>query len=131
MKKITETILIVEDDPDLQELLDLLLKQNKYESITAFNGKEALLKLKNMEKLPDLIISDICMPVMDGFKFFQNLSQSSEYSQIPFIFLSSSSPIDIKESANLSVYDYIQKPFDYDFLLARIKKIIKTNSLPA
>jgi len=67
-------ILVVEDNLDLLYTLNLLLESNNYKPITAKNGKEALEILSRLEETPDIIISDIMMPEMDGYEFFREIS---------------------------------------------------------
>lgn len=75
--------------------------------------------------LPDLIISDVQMPDVDGFEFIQNLNSSVLYDKIPIIILSGADPKSIQEKCiNLSVNDYIPKPFDPLFLLEKIKRVM-------
>jgi len=120
-----DTILIVEDDKDIQLLLSCLLKYCKYKSVTASNGKEALVILQKMKELPGLIFSDISMPEMDGYEFYEVVSNSTKLSKIPFIFLTArSSPEDISYGMNLGVDDYITKPIDMETLILKIKKFI-------
>ena len=105
-------ILVVEDNRDLLFSLNLILESNNYKSITSRNGKEALVILNELDQVPDIIISDIMMPEMDGYEFFKEISNSSRWNRIPFIFLSArSTPQDIRFGKLLGVDDYITKPF--------------------
>ena len=114
-------ILIVEDNVDLLFNLDLILKSNNYQTIIAENGVEALEKLKNSGFNPDIIISDILMPKMNGYDFFRLVSNDSRWSRIPFIFLTARvTPKDIRFGKSLGVDDYITKPFEEKDLLATI-----------
>ena len=125
MKILKHRILIVEDNKDTQFLLSRLLEFSNYESVIASNGKDALLKLLKMKKLPDLIMSDIGMPIMDGLEFFKEVSNSTKLSKIPFIFLTArSSPEDISYGRNLGVDDYITKPIGIENLILKIKRLI-------
>ncbi|MCK4848744.1 MAG: response regulator, partial [Candidatus Heimdallarchaeota archaeon] len=107
------TILVVEDNPDVLFNIQVALEANEYEVETASNGKKAIKKLSEMGKNPDLIISDIMMPEMDGYDFFNIVSQNSVWSRIPFVFLSAKSkPEDVRFGKILGADDYITKPFD-------------------
>lgn len=125
----TSKILIVEDNPDLLFNIELILKSNKYQPITAKNGKEALKILSQLEKKPDVIISDIMMPEVDGYEFFKEVSSDPRLNSIPFIFLSAkSSQKDIRLGKMLGADDYITKPFDERDLLAVISgKLARIN----
>ncbi|MFX1513899.1 MAG: response regulator transcription factor [Promethearchaeota archaeon] len=114
-------ILLVDDNPDILENLKLALEFNRYRVITAENGKVALELLSNLEIPPDIVISDIMMPKMDGYEFFQEVSENSDWNHIPFFFLTArSAQSDIRFGKLLGVDDYITKPVNIDDLLARI-----------
>ncbi|HOO85532.1 MAG TPA: helix-turn-helix domain-containing protein, partial [Prolixibacteraceae bacterium] len=115
-------ILIVEDNLDLLDFLCGVLGA-VFKIETASNGKEALDKLNTF--VPDLIISDIMMPVMDGMSFCRQVKASIETSHIPFILLTAKSGVDDKiEGFELGVDDYIEKPFRSKMLIARIKTLL-------
>ncbi|MFX0048980.1 MAG: PleD family two-component system response regulator [Candidatus Hermodarchaeota archaeon] len=128
-------ILVVEDNLDLLYNLNLLLESNDYKPITAKNGKEALKILSRLEQIPDVIISDIMMPEMDGYEFFRQISNEPRWNRIPFLFLSAkTTPKDIRFGKLLGVDDYLTKPFNEKDLLAilsgriaRNKRIIALN----
>ena len=126
-------ILIVEDNVDLLYSLNLVLQSNNYRSITAKNGKIALKILSELEQVPDVIISDILMPEMDGYEFFRVVSNEPQWNRIPFIFLSArTTPQDIRFGKMLGVDDYLTKPFDEKDLLAIISgKIARINRINA
>jgi len=121
-------ILVVEDNIDLLYNLNLLLKSNNYNPITAKNGKEALKILSNLEEIPDIIISDIMMPEMDGYEFFKVISNEPRWNRIPFLFLSArTTPKDIRFGKLLGVDDYLTKPFEEKDLLAILAGRIARN----
>ena len=122
MEKDEERILIVDDNPGVLFNVKMTLKYNKYKVITATNGEEAIKVLSKMIDIPDLIISDIMMPKMDGYEFFKIVSGNSRWSLIPFLFLSAkSSSKDVRFGKILGVDDYITKPFEEEDLLAIIR----------
>ncbi len=119
------TILVVEDNPDVLFNIQVALEANEYEVETASNGKKAIKKLSEMGKNPDLIISDIMMPEMDGYELYQVLANNSEWMEIPILFLSAlATPDDIRFSQILGIKDYITKPFKEEVLLDLIKEKI-------
>lgn len=128
-------ILIVEDNVDLLYNLNLLLESNNYRTITAKNGKEALEILSNLKEIPDIIISDIMMPEMDGYEFFRLISNDPNFNRIPFLFLSArTTPKDVRFGKLLGADAYLTKPFNEKDLLAiisgkiaRIKRINQLN----
>ena len=129
-------ILIVEDNVDLLYNLNLLLESNNYKTITAKNGKEALEILSNLKEIPDIIISDIMMPEMDGYEFFRLISSDPNFNRIPFLFLSArTTPKDVRFGKLLGADAYLTKPFNEKDLLAilsgkiaRIKRINQLNN---
>jgi len=121
-------ILVVEDNLDLLYTLNLLLESNNYKPIAAKNGKEALEILSSLEKAPDIIISDIMMPEMDGYEFFRAISNEPRWNRIPFLFLSArTTPKDIRFGKLLGADDYLTKPFDEKDLLAILSGRIARN----
>ena len=114
-------VLIVEDNPNVLKYLALVLKHNQCRVITANNGQEALELLSHHEERPDLIISDIIMPIMDGYAFFNAISTDITFNHIPFIFLSAlDSPEDIRLGKILGVDDYLTKPIVEEDLLVSV-----------
>ena len=121
-------ILVVEDNLDLLYNLNLLLESNNYNPITAKNGKEAIEILSNLKEIPDIIISDIMMPKMDGYEFFRVISNNQLWNRIPFLFLSArTTPKDIRFGKLLGADDYITKPFNEKDLLATLSGRIARN----
>ena len=121
-------IMIVEDNVDLLYAIKLNLEANKYRVITAKNGKEALNLISQSKELPEVIISDIMMPDVNGYEFFTEISRDIKLNQIPFIFLTAkSSPEDIRFGKTLGVDDYLTKPFNEEDLLAIISGKIARN----
>jgi CheY-like chemotaxis protein len=115
-------VLVVDDNEDIVINIKIFLEFNGFGVITAYNGREALDTLSTLDSTPDVIVSDIMMPEMDGYDFFKALSNDTRYSHVPFIFLSAkSSPEDIRLGKILGVDDYMTKPFNQDDLLASIK----------
>ncbi|MFW9951907.1 MAG: PleD family two-component system response regulator [Candidatus Thorarchaeota archaeon] len=119
-------ILVVEDDPNILKYLAMTLEFNDCYVTLAKNGKEGLKTLSEIKKEPDLIISDIMMPEMNGYDFFEAVSRDSNYYHIPFIFLSAlDSPDDIRLGKMLGVDDYLTKPINEEELLAVMAGKIK------
>lgn len=118
-----KTLLLVEDETSIlfsvQRILEL---SGNYEVITAANGKSAIDKLAQV--IPDLIISDIAMPEMDGIEFCKHVRKSESTRSIPFIFLTAKRER-ILEGIQTGSDDYIVKPFKVDELLVKIKSIFQ------
>jgi len=116
-------ILIVEDNHELRKFLKNQL-QHFYQIIESKNGKEGLEMAT--KKLPDLILSDIMMPEMDGIELLDAVKNTTETSHIPVILLTAKSSLETKiEGLKYGADCYITKPFDTDFLLASIENLIK------
>jgi len=121
-------ILVLEDNPDIQTYVKLMLEHNDYRVITADDGEDGLKVLSETSEIPDLIISDINMPKMDGYEFFQAISENDKFLRIPFIFLSAlDSPEDIRLGKLLGADDYLTKPIKEDDLLAVVTGKITRN----
>lgn len=118
-----KTILIVEDDKDINEMLQKVLKINGYNIKSAYSGTEALL-LHNSDV--ELIILDLMLPGKSGEEIINELKQIKN---VPVIVTSAINDIDTKlDLFNLGADDYVTKPFNNDELLARIKVHLKHNS---
>jgi two-component system sensor kinase len=113
-------IMVVEDNVTLLEGLKDLLEIANYRVVTAENGTDALNILE--EVTPDLIISDIMMPRIDGYQFHAKVRQKPELLGVPFIFLSArGGKADIRRGKELGADDYITKPFDEEDLLVAVR----------
>ena len=117
------SILIVEDDRTVRELLKHRLGKH-YDVATATNGQDALDHVE--DTIPDLIISDIMMPKMDGFALQSALQSDKNTRVIPFIFLTARADDPArKQGERAGVDDYITKPFDMDQLLSRVERLLE------
>lgn len=113
-------ILLVEDDLALLEGMSDTLEMMGYRTIKASNGREGLSVLKDVK--PDLIISDIMMPEMDGYEFHQAVSSQPDSAAIPFIFLTAKSDqTDVRRGLRDGVDAYLTKPFDLEDLLLNVQ----------
>ena len=118
------TVLIVEDDATVRELLKYRLGKH-YTVSTAVNGEDALDHIRTYEA-PDLIISDIMMPKMDGFALQAELQADKNMRVIPFIFLTARADEPTRrDGIRTGVDDYITKPFDMEHLLSRVERLIE------
>lgn len=115
------TILVVEDDTHLMEGIRDILELNGYEVLTATNGVMGLDVLRAQPIPPDLIVSDIMMPRMNGYDFFQSVRDENGWVAIPFIFLTAKGEReDIRKGKRMGAEDYVVKPFDADDLLIAV-----------
>lgn len=117
------TILVVEDNLDIQRYIQLIL-QDKYHTITAVNGQEALHLLAHHHC--QLILSDLMMPVMDGYQLLEKLKSDEATHHIPVILLTARGEMQDKLGAlRIGVNDYLTKPFDEEELIARIENLLR------
>jgi signal transduction histidine kinase len=123
-------VLIVEDDVNLLEGIRDILELDEYAVLTAENGEEGLKVLQNQSLPPDLIVSDIMMPRMDGIQFFKEVRKEERWISIPFIFLTAKGEkVDIQRGKRLGVDDYVVKPFDATDLLIAIESRLERNRM--
>jgi two-component system sensor histidine kinase/response regulator len=123
------TILLVDDHLSLLTSLKFRLESYGYQVLTADNGRTALQVMASVG--PDLIISDIMMPVMDGFDFFQAVRSDPRWLEVPFIFLSAKgAENDVRYGKLLGAEEYIVKPFDpEDLRVAVVAKLRRARDL--
>jgi DNA-binding LytR/AlgR family response regulator len=115
-----ESILFIEDDKALRENLEKILILNNYTPLMAENGRTGLELAKT--KLPDLIICDIMLPDLDGYKILEELSAEKETGVIPFIFLTAKAEMnDLRKGMNMGADDYLLKPLKIKELLDAIR----------
>ena len=122
------SVLIVEDDRNIQELLQLYLEKEGYAVTVASDGGQGLAKFRSIK--PDLVLLDVMMPVMDGWSVCRAIRADS---QTPIIMLTAKGETDDKVSGLKSgADDYVTKPFEMKELLARIEAVLRrTGTAPA
>ena len=117
-------ILLIEDETDLVMTMRFRLEDVGYEIIVAVDGQEGLDRAQDGN--PDLILLDLMLPKVNGFKVLKTLKADARYSKIPvIIFTARAQAADKKIGEELGADAYITKPFDADMLLAKIKELIK------
>jgi DNA-binding response OmpR family regulator len=117
-------ILLVEDEKDMAYAVALQLESKGYEVITASDGREGLDKAR--AKKPDLIILDLMLPKIDGYKVCRMLKFDSKYKDIPIIlFTARAQDSDKKTGKEVGADAYITKPFEPSVLLDKIRELLK------
>jgi len=117
-------LLVVDDEPNLLRAVAACLKAEDYEVTTARSGHEALMKLA--ESVPDLIISDIRMPGMDGYKLARQLRGSPRTALVPIVFLTAKDETaDRIEGFRAGIDAYLTKPFEPEELIAVVNAILQ------
>ncbi len=117
-------ILIVDDEADIIEILQFVLEAQGYECITAMDGEEGLRLAK--ELLPDLIILDVMMPKINGYKISRLLKYDAKYKNIPILMITARSQEEGKNiGEETGVDEYITKPFQVDYVLQKVKSYLE------
>lgn len=116
-------ILIVEDSPTQAEQLKYLLERNHFNVTVAVNGKQALAALDNHK--PDLVISDVVMPEMSGYDLSRAIKSNPHFDNIPLILVTSLSDVqDVLKGLECGADNFVRKPYDEKYLLARIDYLL-------
>lgn len=124
-------ILIIDDDPDVQRSLRELLEANAYRVAAAYDSDEGLQKV--VDERPDLIILDVMMPGKDGFQACHELKTDPKYyffSKIPVLMVTvypedrDKARLSVQEGVTMEADDYLQKPFEPEELLKRIRYLL-------
>ncbi len=119
----TKKILIVEDNPEVVELMQMILEYMGYAPIVAKNGKEALNLAAS--SLPDLILLDITLPDMDGFAAARQIRHNPKINSIPILATTGRVSLrDQEKCLRSGCNDYISKPFTLEKLVSRIEKLL-------
>ncbi|MDD5691278.1 MAG: response regulator [Candidatus Omnitrophica bacterium] len=117
-------VLIIDDETDLMEMVSLRLEANGYQVIFASDGQEGLDKART-EK-PDLIILDLMLPKIEGYKVCRMLKFDEKYKHIPVIlFTARAEEPDVKLGKEVGADAYITKPFEPDILLDKVAQLLK------
>ncbi len=128
-------ILVVDDDPDIRDVLEDLLESEGYEVVTANDGTQGLEAIKS--ESPDLMILDLLMPVMDGFAVCKQLQDPrwSKWKEMPILILTSvreevsQRRYELETGLRLGVDDYTEKPIDPDVILDRVKMLLERRGI--
>jgi DNA-binding response OmpR family regulator len=125
-----QRIMLVDDDPDIIEMLGGLLKGEKYKVLYAYSGEECLEKLFSEEEDVDLLVLDLMLPDIDGYEVCRRLRQDTRFTSLGIIMLTARRDT-VEKIAGLKVGadDYLTKPFDAHELLARIRAQLRIKKL--
>ncbi|MFK7911570.1 MAG: response regulator transcription factor [Akkermansiaceae bacterium] len=121
------TILVVEDEEDIADLVAFNLRRNEFEVELAHDGIQGLAKAKEFK--PDLIVLDVMMPGIDGFRVFKELKKDNSTRSIPVIMLTARGQTEDRiQGLELGAEDYMTKPFSPKELILRIKNLLKRST---
>ena len=122
------SVLIVEDDPSVRDVLQVVLDSEGYEVVLAADGFEALDRLD--EGLPDLVLLDLMLPRLDGASVVAELERRGLWPGIPIVVLSAATQAD-RWAAGIRADGFIAKPFDIDVLLDEVHRLTLGRALAA
>ncbi|MFM8270382.1 MAG: response regulator, partial [Pseudomonadota bacterium] len=115
-----KSILVIEDDSDIRELLKIALEMEGHKVETAQNGKEAWDFLQNPERKPALMVIDLMMPVMDGWEFLKLKAQSSDLREVPALIVSATSEKEFPDFEKNQII--LRKPVDLQHFLNQVAR---------
>jgi DNA-binding NarL/FixJ family response regulator len=120
----SKRLLVVDDEPNLLRAVAAVLRGEGFEVLTARSGREALVAVA--QSLPDLIVSDVRMPGMDGFELARKLRSAPNFALVPIIFLTAKDETEDRiEGFQSGIDAYLTKPFEPNELIAVIKNILQ------
>jgi PleD family two-component response regulator len=121
------TILVVDDEPHIAQILKFTLERAGYHVFTAENGQDALDKIKELH--PDLVILDVMMPIMDGYEVCRKMREDFKMNQIPVIMLSAKGELPERvKGLEGGANDYLIKPYSNDELMLRVRNVLEWNT---
>ena len=113
-------ILVIEDDPNIREVMTMALEFEGFKVISSGNGKEGLEALQS-GPLPNLILLDLMMPVMNGWEFMESFKKLEEYNKIPVLVVSAYS----EKAKSVECTAFVPKPVDLETLLGFVRRYIE------
>ena len=122
-----KTVLLVEDDESLQTILEIALSEAGYQVELASNGDEALMRLENVQ--PDLVISDVMMPYVDGVQFWAAVHKRLQYEGIPIILITALNRKQWFAALEAEGAVILQKPFRVEHLVSLVDSFLANEPL--
>ena len=122
-------VMIVDDEKDLVYLLKVILEKDGFEVLEAFDGKEAydvLSAIENKDNLPEVILLDVMMPIMDGYTLQAKLQDNDKFNEIPIIILTAKGQMRDLFELSSNVFAFAEKPFEPKNLVEMAKDAIKS-----
>jgi len=121
-----QTILVVDDSPTVVKFVSFSLKNGGYQVVTACDGMDAIEKISNMSEDVDLVITDLNMPNLDGYRLIQTLRQNEKHQKTPIIILTSETEEeDRRQGMEVGADSYLVKPFKSSLLLSEVARYLK------
>jgi DNA-binding response OmpR family regulator len=123
----TALVLVVDDEPDILNLIKVRLEQAGYEVVTAFDGERALEQVRNLK--PNLVVLDVRVPVIDGREVTRRIRADAETAEIPVLLVSASvHEAQIQEGLDAGADDYLRKPFAAETLRERVNALLERST---
>jgi DNA-binding response OmpR family regulator len=120
----SKKVLIVDDEPGIIVALQFLMEQNGYATVVAFSGEEAMEAVAR--HLPDLILLDIMLPVVDGFEVCQRVRENPDWNHIRIVLVTAlGNEANVTKGLDLGADAYITKPFANADLVAQVKELLE------
>ncbi len=117
-------IVIIEDEPDMADLIAARLQKEHYEVFTAYDGNQGLHEIRS--KQPDLVVLDIMLPGMSGTEVLKQVRNDPQLAQIPVVMLTArTEEADVVAGLQLGADDYVTKPFSMSVMMARIEAVLR------
>lgn len=121
----SSSIFVAEDEDDLRKLITFQLETNGYTVTTYADGKACWQELQQSDQPPDLLLTDVMMPKMDGFQLLKSIRNKNDLSDLPVIILTvRGTESDVVQGLDTGATDYLTKPFRSQELLARIRRYL-------
>lgn len=118
-----DRILVVDDAPDNLLLIQTLLEEEGYQITTSDNGHTALELIADSP--PDLVLTDVMMPGINGFEVTQQIRQNPELPYIPILMITANDRLKVAEGLDLGADDFVYKPIEYEELIARVRSLLR------
>lgn len=118
------TILIVDDEFAIVEMLTAVLEEEGYQVISAQNGLEGLTRLKKVQ--PAMVLCDQMMPILTGLEMCQKMHADQRYASIPFVLMSAVQPPEARDDCMLAAF--LKKPFNLDTVLQLVGQVIRPDA---
>ena len=116
-------VLVIDDEEDMQVIATEVLKRNGYEAYSARNGQDGLNMAQSVK--PDLILLDVMMPLIDGFRLQELLLEDEKTKMIPIVFVTARTALeDTVRAVSKGAVGYIEKPFDVKQLVRKIESLL-------
>ena len=119
----SKTVLLIDDESQWLDLIRDVVSDESFTIVTATSGESALKKIQR--KKPDLILSDVRMPTLNGFDLFEKIRSNPKLKSVPYVFMSSIDDYDARRTArDLGADDYLEKPFDAEGIKSAVLNLL-------